>query len=252
LNLVPYDLTALLNGHVVVRGEKHVHMYSDDGRHLVQFDLPDNIINTLYEAWGVANHNQRLLLTESRGVLVYNMTGKHEQTLKLDVEEIDGNAVYRDRMYVTSYTERGAVYYVDLNYNTNSINKVLFVQHTDTHPLRDPGYIAADDRIVVVSCWLQGYLQVYDVTGEHLATLEDSTGCNSFRPHGVVIDEAGRIIVGDINNKCLVIFSSNGDVIARLSADNMEPLSLALSPTGTLWVGGLEKDKYALLEYEYI
>jgi hypothetical protein len=230
-------------------------MYSGDGPHLLRFMRLDTVDDRSlgFDAWGVAHYNQRLLLTDwtSRGALVYNLAGKHEQTLKLDVENIFGVTVYRDRMYVTSFTKRGAVYYVDLNTNTNSINKVLFVQHTDTHPMKFPIFIAADDKIVVVSC--ADYLQVYDVTGKHLATLKDSTGYYSFYPYGVVIDKAGHIIVADFNNKHLVIFNSNGDVIARLSTDNVKPVSLALSPTCTLWMGvRKENDKYALLEYKYI
>lgn len=196
---------------------------------------------------GIAHYENKLYLTEytSKSVLVFNTNGKHLQSIKMDVEDIEAVQVHNDRLFVSSCIEHGSVYYKDLS--DTGADKTLFVEHSDSHPVEYPDSIAVNDIAVAILCC--NYVQVYNPQGDHLVKLQD-TRFSDDPPQGVVINKAGQIIVADHDNNCLVIFDTNGQVVKRFDSLLYDPQYLALSPSNTIWVGYRDRHK-TVCEFKY-
>ena len=69
-------------------------------------------------------------------------------------------------------------------------------------------------------------------------------------PHGVVVDQQGRIIVADSDNKRLSVFSKDGTFIKTLAAPSRG--GLVITPDGTLYVSDVNAGAVTVFKNDQI
>jgi hypothetical protein len=243
----PWDITRTSSGHLAVCGgtTDGAHIYNNKGQHKITIK-----ISRCLGVGGVSSYRDHVLLTDSatRNVLGFSTEGEHVRTFQMGVAGIWGINVSGSKLYVTSLKRDGAVFCSNLQEDSEEVRRVLFCQHTGLHPLEDPTHIAANDRVVAVSCDGE-YVQVYSTDGTHLTTLRDGLAVKKFTPRGVGVNHLNHILVADQNNSRIVAFGCSGELLTILKTDIEGPMSLYLAPTQSIWLCCY--DSKLVCEYKY-
>ncbi|XP_021367287.1 uncharacterized protein LOC110459385 [Mizuhopecten yessoensis] len=87
-------------------------------------------------------------------------------------------------------------------------------------------------------------LFVYDGEVPHKRQPTSQSGCAPFNPRGVVYDSVGNLVIGDHNNKSVLLISGRGEFIRIIHTDNFRTIAVGVDRENVLWsVFGLNNVK---------
>lgn len=212
-----------------------VHIHNQAGKELGSIQPPGGVV-----LWDVACTASNIYISEynDKGtgrVYIYNHNHNLLNTLQVNYKGHGGLAFTDKYLYVTSSREN-KVYRLNM---PDGGGKQTFI-HSDAG-LNNPQYIAADHHHVAVSCYSNHKVFIHDTQGRCLHVYGGGgSGPGQLQyPWSIVIDKAGRVLVGDYHNNRVCILSLQGQHIAHidLSQDGLGlPTGLALTPAGQLVV----------------
>lgn len=232
----PWGITWLRNTEIVVCGDGPVvHIYTKEGHSVTSINIPAS------NAWDVTWHDSKLFVTEcgtdNGRVFVYNTKLEHIRTINVGYKGAGGIAVTDRNMYVTS-TKEHLIYRLD---STDGSDKQIFA--SSCAGLVNPGFIAANDSHVAVSCFGNYTVIVFSANNTDNISRCEKPGRAPGQldnPRGVTFDPYDWILISEYYNHRISRVSSAGSYEKNFCIDVdclSKPQGLAASQLGQVVVG---------------
>ena len=174
--------------------------------------------------------NNKLRLFSKKGQLIKNVGDKHVRKPKHLYISSNGRLIVTD----------GANNKVKvLSPDGNDLLLCLSASNSDEHP-----DCAVYHKKKFYVCYPGAHcIKMFDKTGVYLRDIgcKGSNDGQFDRPRGLVIDKYNRLIVCDVNNRRLQLFSLSGKFLGKLEGEyfeNVKPSHVGISNNGNLFVAG--------------
>ncbi|XP_021367307.1 tripartite motif-containing protein 2-like [Mizuhopecten yessoensis] len=102
-------------------------------------------------------------------------------------------------------------------------------------------------RVVVMNSEIK---ELFEYHGEVTEIYQPSSqsGSEPFNPYGVVYDSMGNLVIGDLNNRCVLLISGRGEFLRIIHTDNNGARAVGVDKEDVLWAV-FWYDRVTLLQY---